>query len=168
MRITVKIQGPLLDHVREDLGRPHPVAYERVGFLTASPAATSLGLLLIVRGYQPVEEQDYEESSSVGAQIGPDAFRKAIQSAFRPPLSLLHIHKHPGTGRPGFSRTDLRSAEEFVPGLFGPIPRMPHGIIVLSGDSAAGLLWSGAEQGPVRISNFIRVDAPYKREWGTK
>jgi len=168
MRITIKIHGPLLDHIREDLGRSNPVAYERVGFLTASPAETSRGLLLIARGYQPVEEQDYEASSSVGAQIGSDAFRKAIQSAFRPPLSLLHIHKHLGVGQPGFSRTDLRSAEEFVPGIFGPIPKMPHGIVVLSEDSAAGLLWPGAEQRPIRISNFIRVDAPYKRDWGTK
>ena len=122
MMATVKIKGAMLDDVRGDLSRPHAFAYERVGFLTAAATATPGGLLLTVRDYLPVADGDYERDPFVGAKIGPAAMRKAIQAAYRPPLSLLHIHSHGLLGVPRFSRTDLESAHEFVPGFFGPIP----------------------------------------------
>lgn len=165
---TVKIAGTLLDHVRRDLERPHAFAHERVGFLTAGVAAAPYGLLLAVRDYLPVADDDYERGSRVGARIGSAAMRKATQAAYRPALSLLHIHTHGGFGEPQFSHVDRASADEFVPGFFSPVPRMPHGLIVLSDDSASGMLWYRPDRKPVHISHFIRVGAPYKRWWGTR
>jgi len=167
MRVIAKIRGGLLDHVRRDLARPHAFAHERVGFLTACVAAVPLGVLLAIRDYLPVADGDYEPDPHVGARIGSSAMRKATQAAYRPPLALVHIHSHGGRGEPRFSPVDLRSADEFVPGFFGPMPRMPHGLIVLSNDSAHGLLWHDSGRKPVRISDFVRVGAPYKRSWGT-
>lgn len=167
MKVTAKIPGALLDQIRSDLARPHAFAHERVGFLTACVAADPHGVLVAISGYLPVADADYEPDAHVGARIGSSAMRKATQAAYRPPLALLHIHTHGGHGESRFSPVDLRSAEEFVPGFFGPMPRMPHGLIVLSNDSAYGLLWHSPDHKPARISNFIRVGAPYKRSWGT-
>lgn len=166
MMASVKITGAMLDAVRGDLGRRHAFAYERVGFLTAATAVTPVGLVLTVRDYLPVADGDYECDPVVGAKIGSAAMRKALQAAYRPPLALLHIHTHGGCGVPRFSRTDLDSAHEFIPGFFGPVPKMPHGLIVLSNNAATGFLWLKPDQPPIPISAFIRVGAPYQRVWG--
>lgn len=167
MTITLKIDGRLLDQVRQDLRRPHPFAYERVGFLTAGASASGRDLTLAVRGYMPVEDGDYERDPRVGAKIGSGAMRKAVQAAYRPAATLLHIHTHGGHGRPGFSGVDLDSADTFVPGFFETTPRMPHGLIVLSDNSARGLLWLDGARRPHDIDTFIRIDAPMQRDWGT-
>lgn len=168
MKVTLKIMRPLLEDVRRDLVRPHSFAHERVGFLTAAAAETPAGILLMICGYQPVADEDYEYNESVGAQIGSEAMRKAVQAAYRPQRSLLHVHTHGGFGRPGFSSVDLRSAREFVPGFLHPVPKMPHGLLVLSNDSAAGLFWKKHGVQPESITDFIIVGAPYARNWRTR
>ena len=167
MTIHLKINGRLLDAVRQDLHRPHPFAYERVGFFTAGAADLGDRLLLLVRDYTPVVDEDYEIDRKVGAKIGSAAMRKAVQSAYRPAAALLHVHTHGGWGKPGFSGVDLDSAMAFVPGFFETTPRMPHGLLVLSNDAAHGLLWLASERPPAIIDQFQRVDAPLQREWGT-
>lgn len=165
MTVHLKIDGPLLDAVRRDLHRPHAFAYERVGFLTAGAADLGDRLLLTVRDYLPVADNDYELDRKVGAKIGSAAMRKAVQTAYRPAAALLHIHSHGGRGKPGFSRIDLDSAPGFVPGFFETTPRMPHGLLVLSNDAAYGLLWLASDRPPVPIDQFQRIDAPLQREW---
>ncbi|MDF2116386.1 hypothetical protein PY365_12430 [Roseiarcaceae bacterium H3SJ34-1] len=167
MKVHLKINGYLLDTVRRDLDRPHAFAYERVGFFTAG--ATDLGdrLLLTIRGYMPVADEDYEFDRRVGAKIGSSAMRKAVQSAYRPAAALLHVHTHGGRGKPGFSGVDLNSANDFVPGFFETTPRMPHGLLVLSDNSAHGLLWLASDRPPVIIHEFLRIDAPLRRDWGS-
>jgi len=167
MKVSLKIMRGLLEHVRQDLKRPHSFAYERVGFLIASAAGTPRGILLTICDYQPVDDEDYERNESVGAEIGSDAMRKAVQAAYRPQRTLLHVHTHGGLGRPEFSSVDLISAEEFVPGFFYPVPKMPHGLLVLSDDDASGLYWQQPEQKPETISDFIIVGGPYTRNWRT-
>lgn len=121
MNVCLKINGDLLDEVRADLRRPHAFAHERVGFLTAAAASDGQGgMMLLVRRYQDVADEDYEWHPKVGAQIGSNAMRKAAQASYRPPSALLHIHTHGGHGRPGFSRIDLDSAVTFVPGFSRP------------------------------------------------
>jgi hypothetical protein len=166
MKVTLKIDGRMLDDVRRDLARPHAFAHERVGFLTAGASAIGPELMLMVRDYRPVDDADYEHDPRVGAKIGSAAMRKAVESAYRPPAVLLHIHTHGGFGRPGFSQVDLRSADDFVPGFFETTPRMPHGLLVLSDNSACGLLWLAGARPPVDINTFIRIDAPLQGAWG--
>ncbi|WP_445288668.1 hypothetical protein [Variovorax atrisoli] len=157
MNILLKITAGLLASVRADLQRPHQFAFERVGFLTAGAARVQDGLLLVCRSYHPIADEDYERSNSVGAQIGSSAMRKGIEAAYANSSSLIHIHTHGGVGDPEFSGVDLRSAPGFVPGFFNALPRMPHGLVVLSNDSARGLLWSGREDGPHNINGFVQV-----------
>lgn len=167
MNATIKIRGEMLDTIRRDLQRRHAHAWERVGFVTAAGATTPSGIMLLARDYTPVADQDYEPAIGVGAQIGSDAMRKALQSAYRPQHALLHIHSHGGTGVPAFSGTDRRSAAEFVPSFFNTLPKMPHGIIVLSDNSASGLLWFAPDRQPVDVTRFIRVGAPYLQTWSS-
>lgn len=165
MTVHLKIDGALLDKVRQDLHRPHPFACERVGFFTAGAADLGDRLLLLVRDYRPVADEDYEIDRKVGAKIGSAAMRKAVQSAYRPAAVLLHVHTHGGRGKPSFSGVDLNSAKAFVPGFFETAPRMPHGLLVLSVDAAHGLLWLASNRPPVTIDQFQRIDAPLQREW---
>lgn len=167
MKCQIKITDALLASINADLHRPHPFAYERVGFLTAGAARVGDGLMLICRTYHPVADCDYEYSRSVGAQIGSDAMRKAIEAAYQNRSSLIHIHTHGGVGQPKFSANDLESAPQFVPGFFSALPRMPHGIVVLSNNSAQGLLWMGPKAAPQYVEKFIQVGAGV-RKYGDK
>lgn len=161
MKTQIKICGLLLNKIRVDLHRGHPFAYERVGFLTTGASWTLAGdLVLLCRDYLPVADEDYERSSTVGARIGTNAMRKALQAAYRHRSTILHIHTHRGMGRPDFSSVDLHSAGEFVPGFFNALPQMPHGIVVLSNDSARGLLWLGPKDRPRYIDGFQQVGSP--------
>src|SRR5262249_33820763 len=104
-----------------------------------------------------------ERGSSVGAQIGSDAMRKALEAAYANRSALLHIHTHGGRGLPAFSRTDLASAAQFVPGFFNAIPRMPHGLIVLSHTSARGLLWTSATSTPQYADGFTLIGSAVRK-----
>lgn len=168
MKVALKITGSLLDQVRRDLERPHFFAHERVGFLMAGAAATPDGLMLLVRGYLPVADEDYEVAPNVGAQIGSSAIRKAVQAAYRPASSLLHVHTHGGCGLPHFSGTDLASGNTFVPGFFQSCPKMPHGLLVLSNDAATGILWLDPRKRHIPIDRLIRVDFPITEQWSAQ
>jgi hypothetical protein len=164
MKARIKILAATLTAIRADLARPHAFAHERVGFLTAGVANfDERGILMLAREYRPVDEEDYEPDPTVGVKIGSGAMRKALQAAYRPPAAVLHIHTHGGMGRPDFSGIDRRSASEFVPSFFNPVPRMPHGILVLSDDSAKGLLWFAPGQSPVLIIDIVSVGAPTRK-----
>lgn len=158
MMATLKINGALLDRVRADLARPHPHAYERVGFLTAGACTAAEGnLLVLTNGYVSVDDEDYEINPRVGAAIGRTAFRKALEVAHRTRSSLLHVHSHGRRGLPGFSKIDLVSGVQFVPSFFSVIPAMPHGMVVLSDTHATGLVWSNAAAAPTYFSRIARI-----------
>ncbi|MDC7675190.1 hypothetical protein [Asticcacaulis machinosus] len=164
MNVCLKITSAMLAAIREDLGRRHAFAHERVGFLTAGASAL-LGpdLLLTARTYRPVDEEDYMPDPSVGVKIGPGAMRKALQAAYRPPAAILHIHTHGGCGRQHFSGVDKQSAGDFVPSFFNVVPRMPHGIVVLSDDCANGLLWLGPDHQARSFVDIVAVGAPLSK-----
>lgn len=158
MKIYVKITEALMEQVRANLHRRHPFAFERVGFLTAGATRSREGdILLLCRSYHPVADEDYEASTMVGAQIGSDAMRKAIEVAHPRKAALMHIHTHGGRGVPVFSKTDLVSGAQFVPGFFNALPQTPHGLIVLSNTSAQGLVWTAKNAKPHMVDGFTQV-----------
>lgn len=163
MNITLRITDALLASVRADLGRPHRFALERVGFLTAGAARVQGGILLLCRAYHPVGDEDYERSRTVGAQIGSAAMRKGLEAALANNSALIHVHSHGGRGNPDFSGTDLRSADEFVPGFFNALPRVPHGLVVLSDDSARGVVWTSRRDRPRDINGFVQVGSAVRK-----
>src|ERR1700722_10003655 len=164
MKARIKIPNGMLDVVRRDLHRSHEFAHERVGFIAAGVAQAGPDLLLLLaRDYEPVADEDYVPDRTVGVKIGSDAMRKAAQFAYRACSALLHVHTHGGRGRPDFSGVDLKSGREFVPAFFHSVPRMPHGMLVLSNDSATGMLWLGPEDTGSYVTEFVGAGAPFSR-----
>ncbi len=142
--------------VREDLAKPHRFAFERVGFISIRAMATNNTLVLLADGYHPVLDNDYLNEPTVGAMMGQEAIRKALNIALFQPVGLFHVHMHNHRGRPKFSRTDLSEQFKFVPDFFKVRPNMPHGAIVLSYDQAIGQVWLSPKT-VVSISEFNTI-----------
>ena len=162
MTTHLKIPGALLQEIHQDLSRPHTFAAERVGFLTCGIAdAAGGGQILLAHR---VADEDYVDNPRVGAAIGGSAFRKILQYAYGNAVSILHVHRHDHRGAPRFSPIDLRSAREFVPSFFNVQRMLPHGILVLSLDHAAGQVWDFGRPAARPIDIFQVVGYPM-RKW---
>jgi hypothetical protein len=107
-----------------------------------------------------VANDDYERDDTVGAMLGPGAFRQALEVAYNSPVSVFHAHRHEHRGLPWFSDVDLHEARRYVPDFWKVRPAFPHGILVLSEDSAAGLVWAPATQTPTRLARISVIGAP--------
>lgn len=158
MTVIFRSTENFMAHVRSDLMLPHPFAHERVGFITARAARGLDHLVLLAENYHPVTDDDYLPDPTVGAMLGQEALRKALELALLTPVSVLHVHMHMLGRRLWFSNIDLREQRRFVPDFFKVRPNMPHGAIVLSPQSAAGRVWLAPEQ-IVPIAEFNVIDA---------
>lgn len=155
-RVTFRATGAFLSRVRDDLERPHAFAYERVGFITARAARGAEGLVLIAEDYFPVADQDYLRDPNIGALIGPEALRKALELALLKGVGVFHVHMHGLSPRLWFSPVDLREQAKFIPDFFTVCPQMPHGALVLNAKTAAGRVWLAADR-VVKIDEFDSV-----------
>lgn len=164
MNLHIKINAALLATVRIDLYRPHPFAHERVGFISAGMSAMGPDVLILARGYRPVADEDYLPDPCVGAKMGPEAIRKALQWAMQDGHALFHVHTHGGRGVPGFSGTDVRENAKFVPDFCKVAPQSIHGAIVLSDNAARGQVWLSRNRPHTFIAQFTEVGAPL-RTW---
>ncbi len=164
MRIVFKITKRLLEEVRARLSRPHPFAFERVGFLLCRAGLLQDGgVVVLSHGLHDVEDGDYLDDSAAGATMGPHAIRKALQAAYNQGVSMFHVHLHLHSGRPRFSGIDQEETAKFVPDFWNVQPDLPHGAIVLSQDSAFGKCWIPGRKAPVDISSFAVVGIPMRR-----
>jgi len=132
--------------VRNDLQRPHDFARERVGFIAVRAAHGLADIVLLADRYFPVADDEYLQDPSVGAMMGSEAIRRAMEVALLSRVGIFHVHMHHRPGRTWFSSTDLREQLKFVPDFFNVRPEMPHGAIVLGPDSAAGRIWYAPDQ----------------------
>lgn len=160
MTIHFKITRHLLEDIRRDLTRPHPFAYERVGFISAGLSSADDNLWVLARAYRPVADDEYLRDPSVGAMMGPEAIRKAIQWALSDGVAIFHVHTHGGRGQPGFSGIDLQEQAKFVPSFFQVTRKCPHGALVLSDNSAFGNIWLDGHKSGRPITGFVEVGAP--------
>ena len=167
MKVRFKITTALLTTIRTDLRRHHLFALERVGFVSAGLSASDDNLLVLAREYRPVCDDGYLRDPSVGAMMGPDAIRRALQWAMQDGVALFHVHSHGGLGIPCFSGIDLRENAKFVPDFFKVAPQCAHGAIVLSNTAGYGQIWFGRSQPHHFIDSFIEVGVPL-RKWGTE
>jgi hypothetical protein len=160
MTVQFKIARHLLEDIRRDLARPHSFAHERVGFISAGLSSADDDLWVLARAYRPVADDEYLRDPSVGAMMGPEAIRKAIQWALSDGVAIFHVHTHGGRGRPGFSGIDLREQAKFVPSFFQVTRKCPHGALVLSDNSAFGNIWLDGRKSGEPITGFVEVGAP--------
>jgi hypothetical protein len=156
MRMTFRATDRFMQDVRRDLARPHRFAAERVGFISIRAAKAANVVILLAEDYHPLDDDDYVDDSTVGAMMGQEAIRKALNVALLQAAGMFHVHMHGHTGRPGFSRIDLREQLKFVPDFFKVRRQMPHGAVVLSRDRATGRAWLCAGT-IVNISEFNTV-----------
>jgi hypothetical protein len=153
MRILFRANKSFMNEVRADLQRPHEFADERVGFIAVRAAQGLNSLVLLAETYHPIIDTDYLRDPSVGAMLGSEAIRKALEIALFHPVGVLHVHMHFHSGEPRFSRTDLREQPKFVPDFFKVRRTMPHGAVVLSEDAAYGRVWLSSDH-IVEITEF--------------
>jgi len=153
MNVIFRAQTSFIQRVRADLRRPHPFADERVGFITIRAAAFGRTLLLLPQEYHPVADADYVRDSTVGAMLGQEALRKALEIALLNEVGIIHVHMHHWPTRLWFSRTDLREQLKFMPDFFKVRRGMPHAAVVLSPGAAAGRVWLAPDQ-IERIAEF--------------
>jgi len=153
MNIIFRATTPFIKRVHVDLRRPHAFAAERVGFMTMRAAASGSTLLLLPQDYYPVADGDYVRDPSVGAMLGQEALRKALEIALLNKVGIAHVHMHDFPGRLWFSRTDLREQLKFMPDFFKVCRTMPHAAVVLGPSAAAGRTWLGADK-IERITEF--------------
>lgn len=164
MNIVFKITTEMVQSIRADLLRPHPLVHERVGFISCGVGSMrTQGVIVLAHKYYPVDNDDYEEPVAAGTQIGRSAIRKALQIAYTDSCSLFHIHMHLHKGKPFFSKVDDRENSKLIPNFWNVQPDKPHGAIVLSFDGAAGNLWHPNHTDPISIKEIIEIGAPIKR-----
>lgn len=161
MTIEFRFSRVLYDSIHADLSREHQFAAERVGFIAcAAGLLEGDGFTLLAETYFPVDDEHYINDPSAGATIGSGAIRAALQTAYNRRVSMFHVHRHEHSGVPRFSEIDLRESNRFVPDFFKVQRLMPHGVIVLSHNSAHGLCWIPGARGPISIEKFSVVGRP--------
>jgi hypothetical protein len=139
-RLLVRLRCDLVEQVRADLARPHPFAFERVGFLYGrTETLDRTGVVVLVREFESVPDSDYLPDRGHGATIGTAAIRRALAHALETGDSILHVHEHLGPAGP--SSTDRRMYRELTPTYVAAAPAAAHGGLILGSESAYCVLW---------------------------
>lgn len=159
--VRVRIPHVLFEKMKADLRRPHPFAAERVGFLSVTTGRSEGGELLVLGiEYHVVPEAHYVEDHRVGVRIGVEAIRGALERIRSTQRGLFHVHMHDYRGVPGFSGTDRREQPRLVESFQRVGRRVPHGVLVLSDDSANAWVWLPGETEPVVPRQITIVGYP--------
>jgi len=80
MKVMFKVGDQLLARVRNDLGRLHEFAAERVGFIACRAASlVPGGIVILAHEYKAVGDEEYIDDRTVGAMMGSNAIRKALE-----------------------------------------------------------------------------------------
>jgi hypothetical protein len=140
--LRVRLPRDIYVQMRADLMRPHTHAGERVGFLSTSlKTYADRTSLLLVTGYQHVEDAHYIPDQNVGARISSTAIRTTMQRVLDTHLGAFHVHIHGHKGTPWLSRTDNRELPRLVNSLRVADPNQAHGIFLMSEDMCNCWVW---------------------------
>ena len=160
---TVRISSALTAAIRADLRRPHAHAHERVGFVSAASGEAANGeRIILLTDYSPVPDEDYVESDGVGACIGRDAIRRAMEQTLTTKRGIFHVHLHDHPGRPVFSAIDRKEQPRLVPSFAAVTPEMPHGMLLISADVATSWVWLPGQATPVTPRRTVIVGSPLR------
>ena len=128
MRVEVRMRREFYETLAADLRRPHPIAYERVGWVFAKQTVPSTDdLLLLAVDYVPVADEDYLEDNHVGARFNTATIRSAMQRSRATGMSCLQVHLHDHQGHTSFSGVDTRTIDELAISLRVVAPTVAHG-----------------------------------------
>ena len=122
-------------------------------------------MLLLARAYRPVADEDYLRDLSVGAMMGPEAIRKALEWAMVQGHAMLSTcTRMAAAASPDTSGVDIRENAKFVPDFFKVAPQCAHGALVLSNDAARGQIWLDRRGPPAPVDLFVEVGRRL-RQW---
>jgi hypothetical protein len=160
MRIQMKIQGSFLNHVKNDLRRPHEYAYERIGFIFVNKAIINgEDTMLLPSYYMTIPDDQYIPDSKVGARYNADAIRSVMQRVFDTGEGAIHVHEH-SPMFPAFSRDDIENQKRLIPTFRNVGLKSIHGAILLTGEIIAGLCWLPNENNPRKIAQIKVIERP--------
>jgi len=132
-RMPKQIEGEM----RNSLMRPHPFAFERVGFIfTKLSRSNDAGKIILVTAYESVPDDDYIKDPSVGARINSAAIRRAMQRVLNTGEGAFHVHIHDHDGVTGPSYTDRQELRPMMQSIRNASPQGVHGLLILSRDAA--------------------------------
>ncbi len=151
------IPSSLREVALADLRRPHPFAFERVGFFTATAGALADGVVLLPFDYIVVPDDGYMPDEEFGALLNAGAFRLARQRARSQRVSVVHVHLHEHTGLPGFSSIDRRETDHFMPDFLKVRPDLPHAALVFSDDRATARCWTSVSPDAFDVQEVVFV-----------
>ena len=143
MKTVFRISRDMVEEIKADLQRPHPIAFERVGFVYVKRGSLDKDLLLIASSYFSVKDEHYKkpkEGEYAGAVISRYAITEAMQRALSTGDGVFHIHMHDYSLK--FSGVDKKSQSALMPSFYHVSPVGPHGALLLSSKGIAGCFWT--------------------------
>lgn len=159
--IKIKIPKKVYQLMLNDLKKPHPFAYERVGFLyTKSKLLVNNTLLVLGVDYIPADDHDYIKDKSVGAKVNSTAIRKAMQGILDRKGGGFHVHLHEHSGVPSPSSTDKKGLKGIVESFSNISGKQANGILILSEDSFYASVKFGKEKYFVEPESILIVGSP--------
>jgi len=158
--IHVKITKPTYDRMRADLIRPHPFAYERVGFIFARKDTTEDSITLFATDYHAIPDTQYIDDPDVGARINSAALRSVMERAYSTKECILHVHLHDHSVAPRFSKVDRIGYNQMIPSFHNLGGSAVHGAMIFSINNAAGLIWMSKADLPVPVNKLSIVGYP--------
>lgn len=162
MSIILKITGRLLTQVQCDLERPHPFAFERVGFIFVRQGALeNEKKLLLPTHYMPINDEHYIPDYTVGARYNSTAIRGVMQRILDTKEGAFHVHMHSPVF-PTFSSDDRENHQRLMPAFRNVGMKSIHGAILLMKHTIVGICWLPGEKNPHKISQIKVIDSPYK------
>lgn len=136
--MKTQFKDELLNEAAKDLSRPHPFAFERVGYLLGEIKDE----ILILNEWMSFEDFYYEENEEVGARIGFEGMTLLIKKVFNSKKHFFHTHLHEFQAIPSFSGVDMRSLLEVTPSLFDFSGTGPHGAFLIGRESSKLIFWN--------------------------
>ena len=157
MSCVVRVPEALTERVRADLRRPHPFAFERVGFLHARVSRVdNSNWLVLPYAFYAVPDGQYIRDDLVGARIDGASIRTQMERALESGVTVVHVHLHEHRGRPRFSSTDREGHGPLLRALHNAESNVPHGAMVLSQDSAIAVFRTPGDDS-LRLASKIAI-----------
>jgi hypothetical protein len=161
MSITLRIPREIHEGLLGSLQEPHPFAGERICFchITAGNRGHE-GELVLVTDHWSVPDGQYIDDPRSGARINSTAIQSAMQRILDTGRGVLHVHLHDFPGMPEFSRMDRAEIPRLVESFRHMNPNVPHGMLVLSPDSARASVVMAGGQALQHVNQFSVVGWP--------
>jgi hypothetical protein len=149
MTPQVRLTRKLYEEMQTDLRRPHAFAGERIGFTFGRLAnAASDFLLIILVRYVPLADDRYVPDPAIGARFDGQAVQFAMQEIVTNDEGCFVVHMHEWRGQPGFSFTDRAELPPVARSFRNVGRQRPHGLFLLSDDSACAEVWIPGRKNP--------------------